>query len=467
MSATGTPIAPRSRFTPLLGALRQATGARFTRDVAVLQVSNTVQKLLAFAAHIALARLLGPEGYGQYVIVLSFFGTINLLGNVGLGPALVTRLAEAAASRDQDEVRRVAGYLLKTSVALALMVTAVIWLLGHQIAAWWYPDPEYGDLVKILALSAPLAAIFLVLMASLQSVRRMRELALVENSARVVGAGFGVGAVWIGLGLPGALSGIVLGSAAGCLLGSVAYQRILRRRHAFPSWGSLASAAITVPWRTYFRFSTLALLDKNIAGLFAQSPYLFLGRFASPEHVAYFGIATKVFAFLAAFHGAVARNLSVWLAQEKSKGDLGGVRTVFWRVTLLWTPLACVIAAGLAVCVPIFRWLYGPELLPSLPLVLVLAAHHGLMALGIGFGSVFLVTDRIGLNIAIKTPINLAFLPIGAVLIQHWGTIGAAAYIMAAYSAGYVAYLALLASRWFWRSSAQRLALRSEWGTTA
>ena len=41
-----------------------------------------------------------------------------------------------------------------------------------------------------------------------------------------------------------------------------------------------------VPVRRFFRFSALAVLDKNVAAFFAQTPLLFLGRWAGPEQAA-------------------------------------------------------------------------------------------------------------------------------------------------------------------------------------
>lgn len=434
--------------------IRRFIRARFTRDVAALQISNTVQKLLAAVFWVVIIRLLTPQEYGQYVILLAFFGTISLLGNLGLGPGLVTRLAEAAAAQDHDELRRVTAYLLKCSVALACLLTGLTWLVGTSVALWWYHEPLYGDLVKILALSGPLAAFSIVMTAGLQSVSRMNALALLEIVVKATSTLLGVASILAGMGLMGLVIATVISQALGCVLGLVAYKRILCRYHAFAPLRSVVATAMTLPWRTYFRFSALALVDKNVAGLFSQTPIIFLGRFASPEHAAYYDAARKIFSFLAVFHGAVARKLSVTLAEQKARAGVDGARAVFWRITLMWTPLALGLAAGLTLCLPIFRLVLKPEILPSLTLVIVFAVHTGLMAVGVGFASVFLVTDRIGLNIAIKTPINLACLPLGALLVAQWQAVGAAIYILFAYSLGYITYLSLLASSWFWRTSA-------------
>ncbi len=453
--APDTTSAPAGWLLQAKDTVRRAVRARFARDVAALQVSNTAQKALAAVFWFVLIRLLSPGEYGQYVIVLAFFGTINLLGYLNLGPSLVTRLAEAAAAHDPVELRRIMGYLLKINAAWALPVTALTWLVATPLAVWWSSEPLYGDLMRTLALGAPLAVLSLVMTTALQSVSRMHAIALVEICAKTTHTLLGVGAILAGLGLSGLVGAIVISQAVGGLLGLLAYQRILHRHHAFASLPAVVATAITVPWRAYFRFSALALVDKNIAALFERTPYLLLDRFMPPEQAAFYDAARKVFAFLAVFHGAVARKLRAALGERKGQAGLSAARTVFWRVTLLWTPLALALAAVLTLCLPIFRLILKPEVFPSLTLVIIFALHTGLMALGVGFGSVFLLTDRIGLNIAIKTPINLAFLPLGALLVMQWGAEGAVLYMLTAYSVGYVAYLSLLASNWFWQTSAR------------
>ena len=457
MSSTRAPDARSTGWlSQVKDTVQRAIRARFARDVAALQVSNSAQKALAVVFWVVLVRLLSPAEYGQYVIVLAFFGTINLLGYLSLGPSLVTRLAEAAAAHDADELRRIMGYLIKINAAWALPATALTWLVAVPLSVWWHDgEPLYGELVRILAPGAPLAVLTLTMTTALQSVSRMHSIALVEVCAKMTQTLLGVGAMVTGLGVAGLVSAIVIGQAVGCAIGLLAYQRVLHRYHAFASLPAVMATAITVPWRAYFRFSALALVDKNVAALFERTPVLLLGRFMPPEQAAFYDAARKVLSFLAVFHGAVARKLRAALGERKGQAGLSAARSVFWRVTLLWTPLALALAAGLVVCLPLFRLALTPDVFPSLTLVIIFALHTGLMGLGVGFGSVFLLTDRIGLNIAIKTPINLAAVPLGALLVMNWGAEGAALYMLAAYSVGYVAYLSLLASNRFWQTGAR------------
>ena len=306
-------------------------------------------------------------------------------------------------------------------------MTALTWLVATPLSVWWYGEPLYGEPVKILALGAPLAVLTLAMTTALQSVSRMHSIALVEVWAKTIHTLLGVGAMVAGLGLTGLVSATVISQAVGCAIGLLAYQRILHRlpRLCLPPGrggdGDHRAVAGLLPLQ---RPGSCGQEHRCALRTDTRAPPRPL---MPPEQAAFYDAARKVLSFLAVFHGAVARKLRASLGERKGQAGLGAARSVFWRVTLLWTPLALVLAAVLALCLPLFRLALTPEIFPSLTLVIIFALHTGLMALGVGFGSVFLLTDRIGLNIAIKTPINLACLPLGALLVMQWGAEGAGA----------------------------------------
>ena len=209
--------------------------------------------------------------------------------------------------------------------------------------------------------------------------------------------------------------------------------------------------------KRYFRFSFLAVADKNVGQFFGQTPTLFLGRWGGPEQVAFLNVSAKVFTILAAFHGAVSRAYSVRLfpgAGERRPGR--AARRLFWRTSLAWGGISCLIAAVLFLCLPIFRLIYGPENIPSTLLVVLL----GLLMAKQGF------TVSLGVHLPDHGP--------GAD--QHPGQAPADARLAAArrasgaarrrgggrrlpagaYLTGDLIYFGLLLTPWFWRAHRHR-----------
>jgi O-antigen/teichoic acid export membrane protein len=419
----------------------------------VLQVSNSLIKGYGFVFSVVVIRLLGATPYGEFLLIFSLYQAINLLGNLGLGQFLVVPTAKAAAAGDRASVAEATGYNLKLSLTVAVLVTVVTLAIAPWLSAVWYGRADFGELARIAALGALPSVAYNLAVTALQAVRRMRDLALVENVDAVAGRTLGLVAVVAGWGVPGLVVGMTLGGLVSAAHGLYRYRRVAVREHGFPDLRAVVRAAWRVPMGRYFRFSALAVVDKNVGQLFAQTPVLFLGRWAGPADVAYLSIASKVFSILAAFHGAVSRAFSVRLSQELGTQGPAATRRLFWRTSLAWGGLSCLAAAGLALLLPVFRLLYGAQNLPWVGLVVILGLLTAKQGFTVSLGAIYLIMNRVATNALVKLPLLLIWLPLGALMVQRWAAFGAAAYQLAAYLTGDLVYFALVLTPWFWRSA--------------
>jgi O-antigen/teichoic acid export membrane protein len=444
---------------PPLAALRALRG--LPRDVALLQASNTLQKTYGVAYNVVAFRLLGDTGYGQFLLVLSLYNTLNLLGSMGLGQFLVVPLAQAAAGGDRKAVARALGYTVKLSCCISVGVLLLALATGPWFGELAYRGDfgrQLGSWMRIVALGAVPSVAYSLATTSLQALRRMRELALVENVDGLLNRVIGIAALLAGFGVPGMLWGVALGGTLSAAHALYQYRRVAVRQHGFPGFGALAGEALRVPFGAYMRFSALAVLDKNVAQFFGQTPMLFLGRWAGPEQAAYFGVASKLFTLLAAFHGAASRAFSVRLSQEYGEHGPAATRRLFWRSLLIWGAISTVGAAAFACLLPLFRWIYTPAALPSVTLVIVFAALTAKQGFTVSLGSIFLILDRVLVNVLVKAPLLLLAMPAGAWLVQRWsgqgvagGAVAAATYQLGAYLLGDAIYFSIVATPWFWR----------------
>jgi hypothetical protein len=141
----------------------------------------------------------------------------------------------------------------------------------------------------------------------------------------------------------------------------------------------------------------------------------------------------------------------VRLSQELGHHGPDAVRRLFWRLSLTWGGIACLIAAGLFLCLPIFRWIYRPENIPSTVLVILLGLLMAKQGFTVSLGAIYLIMDRVATNALVKLPLMLVWLPLGALFVQRWGAEGAAAYQLGAYLTGDLVYFGILLTPWFWR----------------
>ncbi len=434
-------------------AVESVLRRKLARDVVYLQASNAFQKGYSFVFSVVAVRTLGLSGYGDFLAILTLYNTVNLLGSLGLGQFLVVPLAQAAAAGDRKTVAEAAGYNLKLSAIIAAVVLLVTLAVGPQAGSLIIHRPDLGSLMRIVALSGIIAVAYNVSTTALQATRQMRDLALVENVDMVLAKMLPIGPLLLGWGLPGLLWATVAGEALSAVFALRQYRRVAVGQHVFPDFPDLFHAAWRVPYGRYLRFTSLAAVDKNVAQFFGQTPVLFLSRWAGAEQVGLFGVGAKVFTLLAALQGAASKVFSVRLAQELATSGPAATRRFFWRSTLFWGAVFTVASLVFLGLLPVFRWVYGPDKLPSFLLVALFAAYTAKQGFTVSLGAIFLTMNRVATNALAKLPLMALALPLGAYLVQRWGAVGAAAYQLGAYLAGDVMYFAIIATPWFWNNA--------------
>lgn len=150
-----------------------------------------LRALLQFGLQIVLARLLGPEAFGQAAAVLLVIGLGGLLAEAGLASALVQR-----EQLDADDAGRALG-----AVAVAALVVAALIGVTAQPLARLLGDEGMMPLVVAAAVIVPLQAFTSLPPALLQRRLAMKRLQAIQVLGYLVGyGGAGVGLAMAGAG---------------------------------------------------------------------------------------------------------------------------------------------------------------------------------------------------------------------------------------------------------------------------
>ena len=141
-------------------------------------VEVAVRHVLQLLVLLALALLLEPGDFGLMAMVLAFTAFGPLLCDFGLGMALIQK--QDATGSDETAVM---------AVNIALAVVFAIALLGAAPSiAIFYSEPRVADMVKLMALSLPLAAVSIVPDAVLTKRLAFRTRARIELFSSLAGA---------------------------------------------------------------------------------------------------------------------------------------------------------------------------------------------------------------------------------------------------------------------------------------
>ncbi|MEL6864616.1 MAG: lipopolysaccharide biosynthesis protein [Bacteroidota bacterium] len=177
-------------------------GARWAvRD----QVTN---QLINFGVGIALARLLGPEVFGLFAMVMIIIGFLGVFKDLGLPEAII---------QDQalDQQKLSAAFWLQ--VLFSLFLVAFLALMAKPIALF-YQKAILQDLTWLIALSFIFEALYASQSALLQKQLNFQKLFYINVVATAVAGGVAVGMALTGYGIWSLVARLLLFSATSLLL---------------------------------------------------------------------------------------------------------------------------------------------------------------------------------------------------------------------------------------------------------
>jgi len=137
-------------------------------DMLTLSASETVNRAARFIIAVILARAVGPDDYGAWVVAAAVGVLLMTVGDLGLGTVIVTRVAAAPA-------------LLRPYVANMLAVVAVVLGVSFAAVAGGWLAGLLGPLVAMLALAGMIDSATFLVLAPLRARNDLRPEALVRG----------------------------------------------------------------------------------------------------------------------------------------------------------------------------------------------------------------------------------------------------------------------------------------------
>src|SRR5690625_7811731 len=83
------------------------TRQTFLQGAFILMIAGMITRFLGFLNRLVMARLMGEEGVGLYMMVIPSLFLIMTLTQVGLPVAISKRVAEANAKSDKEEIKKI------------------------------------------------------------------------------------------------------------------------------------------------------------------------------------------------------------------------------------------------------------------------------------------------------------------------------------------------------------------------
>ncbi|MGD7044086.1 stage V sporulation protein B [Jeotgalibacillus proteolyticus] len=192
----------------------------FIRGTLILIFAAMLTKVLGFIHRMVLARMVGEEGVGLYMMTFPTLMLVITITQLGLPVAIAKYVSEATAKRDEQVVQRILNVSLIITGTLALTFTPVMFLLAPFLTETLFADDRtFWPFVAILPV-VPIAAFSAVLRGYFQGKQQMGVTAvgsIIEQLIRLVLLYILVGML-LPMGIEYAAAGAMLASIGGELL---------------------------------------------------------------------------------------------------------------------------------------------------------------------------------------------------------------------------------------------------------
>lgn len=398
-----------------------------------------------FAIALLLARLLGADDYGLYVLALGAGALFAGVAGLGLDDAMVRYVAIQASRGDRSGVWGTLRIGIGVSTVVAVAVGAVLYAAATPISTGLFDEPLLAPLLRLMALAVPFLTLSNVLNGISRGFERTDVTALSEN---VVQSLVRVGLLGL-LAVVGrfdvVLAVVVFGIAD--VAASVTMLLLLGRA------GWTLRAAVHEPARADVRPLVAFALPLWLSGLLRQSrnriASILLGVSTGVASVGVYAVAEKVTLVGHVALVSVYAAVKPVLARLHDQGDRDGMAHLY-RTASRWT-LACYLPFFVVVVLlaePLLG-LFGARFRDGATALLLLATAELVGAATGVCGSMIDMTGHTRAKLANAVVFTVVLVGGAALLVPRHAVLGAATASLLAVSAANV--LGLLEVWWFER----------------
>ncbi|WP_010173934.1 stage V sporulation protein B [Bacillus coahuilensis] len=194
--------------------------SKFLKGTMILMAAAFITRMLGFVNRIVLARMIGEEGVGLYMMAVPTLVLVITITQLGLPVAISKHVAEAEAKGDRGKTKKILAVSLGVTGILSIIFTPALILLAPYLAEHVFTDNRtYWPLIAISPV-IPIIAVSSVLRGYFQGRQNMKPSAISQVIEQVVR--IGLIAVLTGYFLPYGIEFAAAGAMISAVIGELA-----------------------------------------------------------------------------------------------------------------------------------------------------------------------------------------------------------------------------------------------------
>jgi len=160
--------------------------SKFLKGTIILLIAGFITRILGFINRIVIARFIGEDGVGLYMMVYPTLILVVTITQLGLPVAISKNVAEAEAEGNHKKVKSILIVSLTITLALTILFTPALFLLAPYLSQTLFTDPR--TLTPLLAITPiiPIIAVSSVLRGYFQGKQNMKPAAISQVIEQIV-----------------------------------------------------------------------------------------------------------------------------------------------------------------------------------------------------------------------------------------------------------------------------------------
>lgn len=376
-----------------------------------------------FFIRIALARTLGPAGYGRLMLALSLFYLLASLSSFALNVGVARFVALFRARRDASHLKGTIKSSLRFTFWLAFGFGALLFFSARPVAHYVFHDQQLTGLLRVFAPALPFFAAGAVLIGILRGFERIGYMTLTEQVVKQAGlATLGSIAFIVTLSPSAVAAGYALVFLSMFLVGALLVRRTISEdgvdwqgTRSIPTLGRI------------FRFSWPLVLSQQFSDVRKRTDSLFLGYFLTSDVVGAFNVVMPVAQLLQQPLAAVNKIFMPVITRAYAREGIDGMVPVY-RSAAFWTffftlPVYCFVVLNARV---IIDTMFGQQYSDAAPALIIVASGFLLNAVSGSYGEAFIAIDKPMINMTLALAAMATNIVLDIALIPALGLEGAA-----------------------------------------
>ena len=198
-----------------------------TRNGFFLAFGSAIATIILAVGAIAIGRLLGPDLYGQYTLILVVPQLLFLFTDLGINQGIIKFTANLRVKDETDKISNIIYCGLVIRISIGILLSAILYFFAQPFAVFILNRADLYPYLQIMSVVVLFQVIYSVASSAFISIDKSEYSALTATLDAIIKSAVSIMLVLIGLNLTGALAGNIIGYLVAGICGIIMLKILL------------------------------------------------------------------------------------------------------------------------------------------------------------------------------------------------------------------------------------------------